>query len=230
MAIYVLADLHLSFGVSKPMDIFPGWENHAERIEKNWRRLVKDSDTVVVPGDISWGLTLDEAKPDFDFIENLPGQKIISKGNHDYWWTTRKKLNEFLTINNYSTIKFMHNNAFEAENKIICGTRGWIFENGQPDDERIISREAGRLKMSLDYLKSADRSKERIVFLHYPPIYMEQRAQHILDTLKEYDIKRCYYGHLHGKTIKYAFNGMYDGIKFKLISADALNFCPYIIE
>jgi len=227
LSIFVIGDLHLSFGTQKPMDIFSGWQDHWQRIEKNWRRLVKDTDTVVIPGDVSWGLTLEEAQPDFRFIQSLPGRKIISKGNHDYWWQTAKKLQEFLDKNGFDTISFLHNNSFEVENYIICGTRGWIFENGQQQDEKVILREAGRLKASLDYM---DSDKEKIVFLHYPTIYQEQRANHIINTLKQYSIKRCFYGHLHGKTINYAFNGVSDGIKYKLISADAIDFCPYIID
>lgn len=227
MSIFVIADLHLSFGVEKPMDVFAGWQDHWQRIEKNWRKLVKETDTVVIPGDISWGLTLDEALPDFQFINDLPGQKIISKGNHDYWWQTAKKLQEFLDKNGFDSIRFLHNNSFEVENYIICGTRGWIFENGQQQDEKVILREAGRLRASLDYLKS---DKEKIVFLHYPTIYQEQRSNHIINTLKEYNVTRCFYGHLHGKTINYAFNGISDGIKYKLISRDAIDFCPYIID
>lgn len=227
MSIFVIADLHLSFGVEKPMDVFAGWQDHWQRIEKSWRRLVKENDTVIIPGDISWGLTLDEALPDFRFIDNLPGQKIISKGNHDYWWQTAKKLQEFLNKNNFTTIRFLHNNSYEVENYIICGTRGWIFENGQQQDEKVILREAGRLKTSLDYIKS---DKEKIVFLHYPTIYQEQRANHIINTLKDYNIKQCFYGHLHGKTINYAFNGVSEGIKYKLISRDAIDFCPYVID
>lgn len=227
MSVFVIADLHLSFGVQKPMDIFPGWENHYERIKNNWLRLVKPEDTVIIPGDISWGLTLEQALPDFQFIQDLPGTKIISKGNHDYWWQTGRKLSNFLEENKFDTIKFLHNNSYEVEDYIICGTRGWIFENGQPQDDKVILREAGRLKTSLEYIKS---DKEKIVFLHYPTIYQEQKSNHILNTLKQYNIKRCFYGHLHGKTINYAFNGEYEGVKYKLISADAINFCPYIID
>lgn len=227
MAVYAIADLHLSFGVKKPMDIFPGWENHAVRLENNWRRLVKDEDTVIIPGDISWGLNLREAEPDFEFVHKLPGKKIIAKGNHDYWWQTGKKLTDFTTEKGFDSIRFMHNNSFEAEDFIICGTRGWIFESGRQHDDKIIRREAGRLKMSLDNIKS---DKEKIVFLHYPAIYMDQRADSILKILKDYNIKRCFYGHLHGKTINYAFNGEYDGTFHRLISADSMGFCPLFID
>ena len=149
------------------------------------------------------------------------------KGNHDYWWQTAKKLNGFLEENNFKTIKFLFNNSYEVEDIVVCGTRGWIFENGEPADEKVILREAGRLKASLDYL---DSDKEKVVFLHYPAIYQNLQNTHILNTLEEYNVKRCYYGHLHGKSIKYAFQGEFNGVKHKLISADALEFCPFVIN
>ncbi len=227
LSVYVIGDLHLSLGKQKPMDIFPGWENHTQRLENNWKRLVNKEDTVIVPGDISWGMNLDEALPDFQFIESLPGQKIILKGNHDYWWQTYKKLEEFIERNNFKTIKFLFNNSFEVENFNICGTRGWIFESGEEHDDLIIHREAGRLKMSLDRRKGQG---ETLVFLHYPAIYFDQKNTEILRILKDYGIKRVFYGHLHGKTINYAFNGIYNGTVHKLISADAIEFCPYFIN
>ncbi len=227
MAIYTIGDLHLSFSTNKPMDIFKGWENHFERIEKNWQKLITEKDTVILAGDISWALDIEDAVEDFKFIEKLNGQKIILKGNHDYWWQTSKKLNEFLEKHEFKTIKFLFNNSFEVENYIICGTRGWLFENGEKENEKIVLREAGRLKASLDYIKS---EKEKIVFLHYPPIYQDLKSNHILNTLKEYNIKKCYYGHLHGKTINFSFNSEYEGTKYKLISADSLYFCPYLID
>ena len=228
MSIFAIGDLHLSLGVSKPMDIFEGWQDYHIRLKNNWQKVVKPEDTVVVCGDISWAMDIKDAVEDFKFIEELNGTKIIMKGNHDYWWQTAKKLQEFVEKNNFDTIKFLHNNSYEVEDKIICGTRGWIFENGQRQDEKVILREAGRLKASLDFNKNTD--KEKIVFLHYPTVYQDQRANHIINTLKDYNIKRCYYGHLHGKTINYAFNGVHEGTKYKLISADAIDFCPYIID
>ena len=229
MAVYVIRDPHLSFGTQKPMDVFEGWTDYTDRLKKNWIRLVKDTDTVVLPGDISWGMTLDEALPDFLFLNSLPGRKIISKGNHDLWWPTMKKLDEFREKNGLDTISFLFNNSYEAENFIICGTRGWNFENGSPDDEKIILREAGRLRASLRS-RDSESDKEKIVFLHYPPIYQNMASEKIIEVMKEYGVRRCYYGHLHGKTINYAFNGEKDGIKYRLISADSLEFCPYIID
>lgn len=227
MSIFTIGDLHLSLGVSKPMDIFEGWQDYHIRLQNNWQRVVKPEDTVIVCGDISWALDIKDAVEDFKFIENLNGNKIILKGNHDYWWQTAKKLNNFLEENQFKTIKFLFNNSYEVEDIIVCGTRGWIFENGEPADEKIILREQGRLKMSLDYIKS---DKEKVVFLHYPAIYQNLQNTHILNTLNEYNIKRCYYGHLHGKSIKYAFQDEFNGCKHKLISADALEFCPFIIN
>ncbi len=227
LSVYVIRDPHLSMGTEKPMDVFEGWTDYTERLKKNWIRLVKDTDTVVLPGDISWGMTLSEALPDFQFINSLPGRKIISKGNHDLWWPTMKKLEEFKARNGLETISFLFNNSYEVEDFIICGTRGWNFENGSPDDEKIILREAGRLRASLRYQES---DKEKIVFLHYPPIYQNMTSEKIIDVMKEFGVRRCYYGHLHGKTINYAFNGERDGIKYRLISADNLEFCPYIID
>lgn len=227
MSIFTIGDLHLSLGVSKPMDIFEGWQDYHLRLKNNWQKLVKPEDTVIICGDVSWAMNLKDAAEDFNFIENLNGNKIILKGNHDYWWQTGKKLNNFITENNFSTIKFLYNNSYEVEDIIVCGTRGWIFENGEPADEKVILREAGRLKASLDYIKS---DKEKVVFLHYPPVYQNLKNNHILNILSQYNIKRCYYGHLHGKSIAYAFQGVYDNINYKLISADSLEFCPYIIN
>lgn len=227
MSIFVIGDLHLSLGVSKPMDIFYGWQNYHERIQTNWQKIVKSDDTVIICGDVSWAMDTKDAVEDFAFIENLNGKKIIIKGNHDYWWQTTKKLNDFLEAKNFKTIKFLHNNSYEVENIIVCGTRGWIFENGQPQDDKVIMREVGRLKASLEHIKS---DKEKVVFLHYPTIYLESKSSHIINTLQEYNIKRCFYGHLHGKSIGFAFQGEHLGVKYKLISADYLDFCPYIIN
>lgn len=227
MSIFVIGDLHLSLGVSKPMDIFDGWQNYHARLQENWQKVVKPEDTVIVCGDVSWAMDIKDAVEDFTFIEKLNGKKILLKGNHDYWWQTAKKLNDFLLANDFKTIRFLHNNSYEVEGIIICGTRGWIFENGQPQDEKVLLREVGRLKASLDSIKS---DKEKVVFLHYPTIYQESRNPHIINTLQEYNIKRCFYGHLHGKSIGFAFQGEDGGTKYKLVSADYLNFCPYILN
>ena len=226
MAIFAIGDLHLSLGGAKPMNIFPGWENHVERIEQNWRRLIGPEDTVVLAGDISWAMRLEDTRADFAFIDSLPGQKLMLKGNHDYWWTTTNKMKQYLDRCGFSTLHILHNNAYQAEGCSICGTRGWLFEPEEPHDETVMNREVGRLKMSLE----AAPGGERLVFLHYPPVYPGAGAPEMLDVLHAYGVRRCFYGHLHGQARRYAVQGEVDGIRYKLISADGLAFCPYRID
>lgn len=228
MSLFCIADLHLSLGNDKPMDIFSGWQDYTSRILNNWNSIVKDEDTVVVAGDISWAMKLEDCFNDFDFINNkLKGNKILLKGNHDYWWGTKKKIDSYLEENGFDKIKILFNNSYTVGNYNICGTRGWNLEIDSEEDEKILNRELGRLKLSLD---SVDNDKETIVFLHYPPLYGTQRCQEIFDILHNYNIKKCYYGHLHGqKIIKYSCNGDYEGIKLKLISTDSVSFTPVLI-
>lgn len=224
MALFVIGDLHLSFGSGKPMDIFSGWEGHAERIRENWHKTVSESDTVVVPGDVSWAMDLDGALPDFEFIHNLPGRKIILKGNHDYWWTTAAKMNRFFAENSFGSINILHNNFFEYEGAGICGTRGWINDNSEPADAKVLAREAGRLETSVSLAEAA--GLEPYVFLHYPPIYADEYNTEILDVMYRHNIRKCFYGHVHGKAHRYAVNGERDGISFRLVSADYTHFSP----
>ena len=224
MRLYGIADLHLPFGADKPMDIFNGWQNHVQRLEENWRKTVTEEDTVVIPGDISWALTLEQAKKDFEFIHNLPGKKIISRGNHDYWFSTRTKAEKALKEWGFDSISILFNNAFVFGDTCICGTRGWVNEIGESVDKKVLEREAGRLRLSLD--EGVKTGKEIIVFLHYPPVYGVNECYEILDVLHAYGIKTCYYGHLHGSSRRYAIGGERDGIYYELISADHLGFVP----
>ena len=228
MSLFCIADLHLSLGNDKPMDVFAGWQDYTSRILNNWNSIVKDEDTVVVAGDISWAMKLEDCFNDFDFINNkLNGNKILLKGNHDYWWGTKKKIDSYLEENGFDKIKILFNNSYTVGDYNICGTRGWNLEIDSEEDEKILNRELGRLKLSLD---SVDNDKETIVFLHYPPIYGTQRCQEIFEILHNYNIQKCYYGHLHGqKIIKYSYNGDYEGIKLKLISTDSVSFTPVLI-
>jgi len=226
MALFVIGDTHLSLGEEdKPMDVFNGWEGYLPKLERNWRTLIKPEDTVLLAGDISWAMSLEDTKADFAFLQSLPGQKYIIKGNHDYWWTTLNKMNRFLEENGFDTLHILHNSSVEVDGVSLCGTRGWLNEVQQPEDEKILNREVGRLKMSLD----AASCEEKLVFLHYPPLYPGQMQSAMTDLLKEYGIKKCYYGHLHGHFIRYAVQGVHDGIEYKLVSADGLGFCPYKI-
>ena len=227
MSLYAIADLHLSLSVSKPMDIFGGWDNYVERLTENWQNTVKEDDVVVIPGDVSWAMNFEEAKADFDYINKLNGSKIILKGNHDYWWNTMSKMNRFLDENGFSTIKILNNNHFSYGEYGICGTRGWINETEIPADAKVLAREAQRLEMSV---KSAvDDGKIPIVFLHYPPIYANDYNYDIIDVLFKYNIKQCYYGHLHGKAHRFAVCGEYDGIIYQLIASDFIQFCPKLV-
>ncbi|MDE5600797.1 MAG: metallophosphoesterase [Oscillospiraceae bacterium] len=219
MSLYAIADLHLSLGTNKPMDVFNGWDNYVQKIEENWKAVVESNDTVVIAGDISWGINLEQSKKDFEFIDKLPGKKILLKGNHDYYFATKNKIDMFFKENDFKTLNFLFNNCYEYEDYSICGTRGWVNEPGKTADKKILEREAGRLKLSLDFAK-----KTPIVFLHYPPIFGDSRTQEILDVLHKYEIKQVYYGHLHGRSCKYAVQGEVDGIFYKLISSDYLNF------
>lgn len=225
MSLFAIADTHLSLGTNKPMDSFPGWNDYVARLGNNWNSIVKEEDTVVIAGDISWAMNFDELYEDFSFLNDLTGKKIIVKGNHDYWWNTLSKMNKFIAENNFDSINILQNNSYDVEGISVCGSRGWMFESSEEHDEKILSREVGRIKMSLD----SAVNENRILFLHYPPITTNSSCNEILDTLKEYGIKKCFYGHLHGMATKYAFEGEYDGIDFKLISADRLSFVPKLI-
>ena len=238
MALYVLSDLHLSTNqkTNKSMEVFgPRWKNYMERIEQNWGRLVTPLDTVIIPGDISWAMTLDEAKDDFAYLDALPGTKIISKGNHDYWWATQAKAYAFFEKNQYHTIRLLHNNAFAVEDFMICGSRGWFSDENignipqGTDYHKIVSREAIRLRLSLTEAVKLDgengAAREKLVFLHFPPVFREFCCEEILAVLHEFGIRRCFYGHIHGV---YDIPGTFthDGIEFTMVSADFLDFIP----
>lgn len=221
MSLFAIADLHLSLGVDKPMDVFPGWADYVEKLEKNWRENVRPEDTVVVAGDISWGLDISEAKEDFAFLDQLPGTKILLKGNHDLWFSTKTKVEKFFAENGFSTLKILFNNAYEYGDRAICGTRGWMND---PIEKKVLLRECGRLRMSLEEGKKF--GKEPLVFLHYPPVFGGGECYEILDVLLEYGIKQVYYGHIHGYSSGYAINGIRNGIDFRLISCDFVQFNP----
>ena len=228
MALFVISDPHLSFGVDKPMNIFEGWGNYEKRLAENWTGSVGPSDSVVIPGDISWGLDINETLPDLRFIDELPGTKYILKGNHDLWWPTMKKPTTFLEENGISSIIPVFRNAYEAEGVAVCGTRSWFYDSSEPK-EKVFSREMMRLETSLQEAQKLG-TREIIAFLHYPPVFHGMVVQEAVDLLKKYGVRRCYYGHVHGKNINYAFNGVYEDIRFRLVSADALSFRPLMID
>ena len=227
--IYSIADLHLSFGTNKPMDVFSGWTNYTERIRANWQRLVEPDNKVVIAGDISWAMKLNDINQDFEYIQSLNGKKIIMKGNHDYWWTTKSKMDKYISDSGFDSISILHNNYYVVEDTAICGTRGWFYDAEKDEDMLILKREVGRLKMSIEPAVSA--GYKPVVFLHYPPIYNGMECTEIMDVLREYEIEKCFYGHVHGgNAAKKAFIGEKDGISFRLIACDYVNFTPLSIK
>lgn len=230
LILYTISDPHLSFTVEKPMDIFGSrWDNHAQRFEEEWKKVVTPDDTVVIPGDISWGSSLEEARADLAFLDALPGRKILGKGNHDYWWATMRKLLDFKAREHFDSIDFLFNNAYAVEGKIICGTRGWVNEFGvKSEDERLIRREAQRLALSLDEGRRLQREGapgELVVFLHYPPLFGEFMNYDILDILYRYEIGDVYFGHLHGVRAE-QLDREYIGIRLHLVACDYVGFVP----
>ena len=229
MSIYVIGDLHLSFNTPKPMDIFgKNWTGHEEKIKRDWLQKVKDEDLVVLPGDFSWETYLENTKKDFEYLNSLPGKKILLKGNHDYWWTTITSMRKFLKENNFENIDFLYNNSYEFEDKILCGTRGWSITD-EETNEKLINRELIRLELSLqDGVNKYGTDKEIIVFMHYPPITKAKiitgQEAKFVELMRKYKVKRCFYGHLHGTSISDAVEGNIEGIELKLVSADGLDF------
>lgn len=228
MAIFVIGDTHLSLGGAKAMDVFPGWEGYVPRLEANWRERVSPGDTVVIPGDVSWGMSLEEALADFQFLHSLPGEKVLLKGNHDYWWATRAKMERFFADHGLTSLTILHNNALVREGMALCGTRGWILEPGDAQDEKVSLREEQRLRLSLE--EGARTGLPLRVFLHYPPLLGGQAAENLLALLSRYRVPRCYYGHLHAGAARFAFRGECRGVQFSLASADFLHFCPLRVE
>lgn len=229
MSIYAIGDLHLSFSQNKPMNIFgDNWNGHADKIRKNWIEKVNKEDFVVLPGDFSWAMYLKDTYKDFEYLEKLPGNKILLKGNHDYWWSGLSKMNEYLKENNFNNINFLYNNSYLVEDTIIAGTRGWNLTDSE-DNEKMLNRECIRLKLSLeDGINKFGRNKEIIVFMHYPPIskagISNGYTKKYISIMKEYGVKKCYYGHLHGTSHSEAIEGNVDGIEFYLVSSDYLDF------
>lgn len=228
MALFVIGDTHLSFGSSKPMDVFEGWAGFEEKLQSNWRARVGPEDTVVIAGDFSWAMSLEEAAADFRFLHALPGRKLLVKGNHDYWWTTMAKMDAFKDANGFGSVFFINNNAYAAGGIAVCGTRGWLMEENTPQDTKMIRREAGRLRASVRAAKQL--GGEPVAFLHYPPVGPAGACEPILSVLAEEGVTRCYYGHLHSASAARAVTGLYGGIRFSLISGDFLGFRPALVE
>ncbi len=224
MALYAIGDLHLCLGAPKPMDIFGGaWVGYMEKLREGMG-VIRPEDTTVLMGDLSWALDLETAKADFAWINEIPGRKIILKGNHDYWWSTAAKFQRFCQENGFEDMFVLNNNCYEYDGFAICGTRGWYFEEQKSSahDEKIFRRELMRLEASL----KAAGEKPKLVFLHYPPRSKGYECPEILELLRLFEVRRCFYGHLHGPSHKLAVEGMWDGIDYALLAADFINFRP----
>lgn len=225
MAIFAISDLHLSFGTDKPMNVFGQvWENYEDKIKINWKSSVNENDIVILPGDLSWGITLKEAKKDFEFINNLPGKKIILKGNHDYYFSTKTKVEKYFKENGFDTISVLHNDAIETNECIVAGTRGWgkTESSDKALDKKIILREENRLILSLEKAKKIQEKspdKQIIVAMHFPPF-----IGNFQKIMKDYNIKKCIYGHLHGYGHFMVKEGIIDGIEYKMVSCDYTKF------
>ena len=220
MALYAMGDLHLSLAVDKSMEVFgPAWENYVSRIAEHLAPLTAE-DVLILAGDTSWGMSLQEAEADFRFLEQFPCRKYLIKGNHDYWWTTAAKMERFFTENGFTTFRLLHNNCHFYGELALCGTRGWFYEESA--DPKVFNRELIRLEASL---KAAGEG-EKLCFLHYPPLYQGYRCQEILDLLVRYGVRLCCYGHVHGPSHRLAVTGERDGVDFRLVAADYVGFRP----
>ena len=236
MALFVLADTHLSITTHKPMDIFGSrWKDHTNRIRQEWETVVTSDDTVVIPGDISWGMNFEEARQDFHFLDSLPGHKLISKGNHDYWWATKSKQDAFFESEGITTISHLYNNAYKVGEFMVCGSRGWYYDpKSSPegaDPEKIAAREVIRTELSIKAALALPEGQEDelIAFFHFPPVYRDFVCRGIVDLLKQYGITRCYYGHIHGVyDLPASFD--FEGITMTMAAADYLNFIPLLVR
>ena len=225
MALFAIGDTHLSLGSDKPMDVFGGvWSGYVDKLRRSFEETVGPEDTVVLCGDVSWGMSLEEARPDFAFLDALPGRrKLLLKGNHDYWWTTAAKMTRFFADNGFTTLALLHNNCHRYGDAALCGTRGWFYEEDRGEHSaKIFHRELIRLEASL---KAAGEG-EKLCFLHYPPLAQGYRCQEILDLLERYGVRLCCYGHLHGPSHRLAVTGKRDGVDFRLVAADYVGFRP----
>lgn len=230
MAIFALGDLHLPLGIDKPMNKFgKQWDNYVERIEKQWQAVVDENDTVVIPGDFSWATYMEQAERDFEYLERLNGHKILVKGNHDYWWGTMSKMNEFVKEHGFDSISFLQNNSYTADGVSICGTRGWLYpawDGFSESDRKYFDREVARLELSL---KSA-QTDEIYVFTHYPPMSRECEGNAFTEMMAKYNVRKCIYGHLHSYTHSNRITNAGDGIEYILVSSDYLRFLPKLVK
>lgn len=222
MSIYAISDLHLSYETEKPMNKFGDiWNEYEEKMRFNWNKVVGDSDLVLIPGDVSWATYLSGLSVDMKYVDDLNGIKVISKGNHDYWWETLNKLNNFKNDNGFNSVNFIHNSCFEYEDYVVCATKGFDFN----DSEKIVNRETERLKLTLE--AGEKTGKKIILMLHYSPFNKERQLyKEIKEVIEEFKPLYCIYGHLHSYAHRFAVCEEIDNVKYQLVSSDYLRFCP----
>ncbi len=231
MGLYAMADFHLAIGVAdKPMDVFGKvWQNYMTKIEENCRKVLTDNDVLLIPGDVSWGTYTSQAENDLKFINSLPGKKVISRGNHDYWWTSAKKLDELKEKLQLDTLIFLHNSFYQYENTAICANRGWNYSLSE-ENVKIYKRELLRMELSLQMAEKAGFS-EKIAVTHYPPVTPDGNVdENYLAFFEKYGVTLCLYGHLHNVRKENVFEGMAKNVEFRLVSADYLEFMPFRIK
>ncbi len=238
MALFAIADVHLSLGTDKPMDIFgPAWTDHVARLEASWQRTVGEGDTVLISGDVSWAMDFRQLLPDLRFLHSLPGEKILSRGNHDYWWSTFARMEALVAAEGLDSIRFLKNNAYRRGGDVVCGSRGWVLpwdSEFTAQDAKVLERERGRLRLSLDAAAAIAEGADlegialrRVAMLHYPPTDNRFRPSPFTDLLEEFDVSVCVYGHLHGMGSRSGPDGENaHGVRFLNTSADFLRFCP----
>ncbi len=226
--LYALSDLHLGFGVHKPMNIFGDeWERHEEKVLSAWKEIICDSDVVLLPGDISWAMSLEEARSDLDWIGGLPGQKVMIRGNHDYWWNGIGKVRKLLN----NGTQALQNDTIEFSEFTVCGSRGWLLP-GHPKfsehDAVLYERETERLRISLE--KGIRTGKPIVAMMHFPPLSVDGEPSLFTELMTDYRVRLCVYGHLHGSAHRYAFEGAMNGVQYRCVSADYLHFRPLLVD
>lgn len=230
MSLFAIGDLHLSGGDDKPMDIFgPQWDGHFFKISENWEKTVRPEDTVLIPGDISWAMRLEDARADLETIGKLPGRKILCKGNHDYWWNSITQVRSILP----ESMTALQHDAADLGDRVVCGTRGWLIPTEEnpltPSDQKIYRREAQRLEIALDTAFGIAAGRPVIVLMHYPPLTAGTRETLFTKLLEERGVSLAVYGHLHGEGLKCGYNGEWHGVQYRLTSCDGLDFSPLCI-
>jgi len=227
MRLFAIGDLHLSGGDDKPMDVFgPQWDRHFFQISRNWREKVTEDDAVLIPGDISWAMRLEDAREDLEAIAELPGRKILCKGNHDYWWNSVSQVRSILP----EGMTALQHSADDLGSCVVCGTRGWMIptenEPLQPHDEKICRREAQRLRLALDDARKLAEGRPLAVMMHYPPLLAGEKDTVFTALMEEYGVHTVVYGHLHGPGIAAGFSGEHNGVRYELVSCDSIGFSP----